>query len=110
LKQTGKKIKLVCAGCKEDAFIKHCEANNLDPFVFFDKWMRLPPDSSGKTTLRYYPKRDKPYCDTITDEQGHTQNVEIECCAVITEIPFNLFMSQDWLLFLNMEQSKTGRL
>ena len=110
LKQTGKKIKLVCAGCKEDAFIKHCETNNLDPFEFFDKWMKLPPDSSGKTTLRYYPKKDKPYCDTIADEQGHTQKVEIECCAVITDIPFNLFMSQDWLLFLNMEQSKTGRL
>ena len=68
--------------------------------------MRLPPDSSKKTTLRYLPTKDKPYVDTITDYNGVTQTVEIECCATITEIPFNLYVNGAWLDFIRDKQRR----
>lgn len=97
LKQTGEKIKLVCAGCKSKAFTKYCDENGLDYFEYFDKDMILNEFSSMKTTMKYYPKRAKPYEDTITDLQGHTQQVKIDTCGVITDIPFSLTVKGDWL-------------
>lgn len=97
LKKQGGKIKLVCAGAKSKAFTKYCDKNGLDYFEAFHRNMLLDECSSMKTTLRYYDKRDTPYEDTITDLQGHTQKVKIDTCAVITDIPFQLFMSGTWL-------------
>lgn len=106
LKRCGNSIQLVCAGCKPSAFAKYCEEENLDPFDFFEKNMRLPPDRSAKTTLRYFPPKDKPYEDTIIDYQGNVQNVQIECCATITEIPFNLWIKGEWLDFIKEKQRR----
>lgn len=105
LKQTEGKIKLVTAGCKAQSFIDYCQANNLDYWETFDKDMVIPANNSLKTTLRYYDKKDKPYTDTITDYQGHTQEVEIDTCAVITEIPFALNMQKylDFLEYMKRE-------
>lgn len=106
LKQSGNHIQLVCAGCKPQAFNEYCEQHNVDPFAFFDKNMRLPPDESKKTTLRYFPQRDKAYVDTITDYLGNTQKVEIETCATITEVPFNLWVSRMWIDFIKEKQKQ----
>lgn len=106
LKRTGDEYKLVCAGCKPEAFSKYCKDNNLNPFDFFDSHMRLPPDDSKKTTLRYFPPKDKPYEDDITDYNGITQHVQIECCASIIEIPFNLYVSSAWLEFMKDKQRR----
>ena len=97
LKQTGYKVKLVCAGCKSKAFIQFCDKNGYDYFKVFDRDMLLNEFSSMKTTMKYYPKRETPYEDTITDTQGHTQHVKIDTCGVITDIPFSLTMNSDWL-------------
>ena len=97
LKKQGGKIKMVAAGCKAKAFVQYCDKNHLDYFETFDKNMLLDEFSSMKTTLKYYDKKDKPYTDTITDYQGHTEHVEIDTCAVITDIPFKLTMSETWL-------------
>ena len=97
LKQIGYKVKLVCAGCKSKAFIKYCDKNGYDYFKVFDRDMLLNEFSSMKTTMKYYPKRETPYEDTITDTQGHTQHVKIDTCGVITDIPFSLTMNSDWL-------------
>lgn len=97
LKQTGYKIKLVCAGCKSKAFTKFCDKNGYDYFKVFTRDMLLNEFNSMKTTMRYYPKKDKPYIDTITDTQGHTQTVKIDTCGVITNIPFSLSMNGEWL-------------
>ena len=69
----------------------------MDYFEFFDRDMLLNEFSSMKTTMKYYPKRDTPYEDTITDYQGHTQHVKIDTCGVITDIPFSLTMNGEWL-------------
>lgn len=106
LKRTGDEYKLVCAGCKPDAFAKYCKDNKIDPFDFFDTHMRLPPDDSKKTTLRYYPPKDKPYEDDITDYNGVTRHVQIECCASIIEIPFNLYVSSAWIDFMKEKQRR----
>ena len=106
LKRTGNDYKLVCAGCKPEAFNAYCAEKEIDPFDFFDKNMRLPPDNSKKTTLRYFPPKDKPYVDTITDYLGNTQQVEIETCATITEVPFNLWVSGMWIDFIKEKQKQ----
>lgn len=101
IKQTGSKIKAVCAGCKPDAYNAYCEKHGLDPFDYFDDGMNLPPSESGKTTLCYFDGLPSGcYEDTITDPAGNTQNVKIETCAVIRDIPFGIFMSKMWLYFM----------
>lgn len=98
IKQTGSKIKAVCAGCKPEFYNKYCEENGLDHFDFFDNGMNLPTHKSGKTTLCYFD--NGVYEDYITDPAGHTQHVKIETCAVIRDIPFGIFMSKMWLWFM----------
>ena len=101
IKQTGDKVKSVCAGCKSDAYNEYCKKHNLDPFDFFDNGMNLPPAESGKTTLCYFDGLPSGcYEDTITDPAGNTQRVYIETCAVIRDIPFGIFMSKMWLYFM----------
>lgn len=97
LKQTGYKIKLVCAGCKSKAFTAYCDKNGYDYFKVFSRDLLLNEFNSMKTTMKYYPKKDKPYEDVITDLHGHTQRVKIDTCGVITDIPFSLSMNGEWL-------------
>ena len=101
IKQSGDKIKAVCAGCKPDAYNEYCKKHDLDPFDYFDNGMNLPPAESGKTTLCYFDGLPSGcYEDTITDPAGNTQRVYIETCAVIRDIPFGIFMSKMWLYFM----------
>ena len=109
IKQTDGKIKCVCAGMKEKAFLQYCEKEQLDPFEFFGHKMYLFPEDSGKTTLKYHDKKEG-YDETIIDEYGNTENVHIESCATIEEIPFGLYMSGVWLEFLRFQQERMKKL
>lgn len=110
LKKQGGKIKLVAAGCKSKAFVQYCKENNLDYFDTFDKNLLLDKFNSMKTTLKYFDKKDKPYIDTVTDYQGHTETVEIDTCAVITDIPFRLTMKETWLKMIEYWKEEEKRL
>lgn len=94
LKQTGDHYKLTCAGCKPDAFLSSCERRGVDPFDEFTPGMLLLADDSKKTTLKYH---DKPHDTVITDYLGESRSVHIETCGVITEIPFAMCVSEEWL-------------
>lgn len=110
LKKQGGKIKLVAAGCKSKAFVKYCKENNLDYFETFTKGMLLDEFSSMKTTLKYYDKKDKPYTDIIKDYQGNIERVEIDTCAVITDIPFKLTMKDTWLQLIDYWKGEEKKL
>lgn len=110
LKYQKGKIKLVCAGAKSKAFVKYCDENHLDYFKAFKKDMLLDEASSMKTTLKYYDRKEEPYTDTIIDEQGHIQDVKIKTCAVITDIPFQLFVSDTWLNLIKYWKSEEKKL
>lgn len=94
LKETAGKIKIVCAGCKPAAFAEYIDRTGEDPFDVFTPGMLMHSDDSKKTTLRYY---DTPVETTITDYLGEKENVRIETCGRIVEIPFSMTVSEEWL-------------
>lgn len=110
IKEVDGKIKVVCAGMKEKAFLEYCKRNDYDPFDYFGHKLYLFPDDSGKTTLKYYDGKQGVYKDTITDEYGNTEKVTIETCGVITEIPFGLYMSEIWREFVRYQVERMKKL
>jgi hypothetical protein len=63
-----------------------------------------------KTTLKYYDKKERPYTDIIKDYQGNIERVEIDTCAVITDIPFKLTMKESWLNLIDYWKGEEKKL
>lgn len=100
------KIKTTVSGMKKDKFVDYCISRNADPFNEFHDNVILSALVSGKTTMKYHDEYTSEY---ITDEYGNTELMESDTSCSITEIPFTLRLSKDYVSLVNILRKESGK-
>ena len=100
------KIKTTVSGMKKDKFVDYCISRNTDPFEEFHDNVILSALVSGKTTMKYHDDYTSEY---ITDEYGNTELMESDTSCSITEIPFTLRLSKDYVSLVNILRKESGK-
>ena len=100
------KIKTTVSGMKKDKFVEYCTNRNRDPFIEFHDNVILSALISGKTTMKYHDEYTSEY---ITDEYGNTELMESETSCSITEIPFTLRLTKDYVTLVNILRKESGK-
>ena len=91
---------------KKDKFVDYCISRNRDPFLEFHDNVILSALISGKTTMKYHDEYTSEY---ITDEYGNTELMESETSGSITEIPFTLRLTKDYVTLVNILRKERGK-
>lgn len=100
------KIKTTVSGMKKDKFVDYCISRQADPFIEFHDNVILSALISGKTTMKYHDEYTSEY---ITDEYGNTELMESNTSCSITEIPFTLRLSKDYVTLVNILRKESGK-
>lgn len=100
------KIKTTVSGMKKDKFVDYCISRQADPFDEFHDNVILSALISGKTTMKYHDEYTSEY---ITDEYGNTELMESDTSCSITEIPFTLRLSKDYVSLVNILRKDSGK-
>lgn len=100
------KIKTTVSGMKKDKFVDYCISRQADPFEEFHDNVILSALVSGKTTMKYHDEYTSEY---ITDEYGNTELMESDTSCSITEIPFTLRLSKDYVTLVNILRKESGK-
>lgn len=100
------KIKTTVSGMKKDKFVDYCISRQADPFDEFHDNVILSALISGKTTMKYHDEYTSEY---ITDEYGNTELMESDTSCSITEIPFTLRLSKDYVTLVNILRKESGK-
>lgn len=100
------KIKTTVSGMKKDKFVDYCISRQADPFDEFHDNVILSALVSGKTTMKYHDEYTSEY---ITDEYGNTELMESDTSCSITEIPFTLRLSKDYVTLVNILRKESGK-
>ena len=99
-------IKTTVSGMKKDKFVDYCISRQADPFNEFHDNVILSALVSGKTTMKYHDEYTSEY---ITDEYGNTELMESDTSCSITEIPFTLRLSKDYISLVNILRKESGK-
>lgn len=104
------KTKLTVAGLSKEKgleYLKKEAKDDLDEmYDLFDTDLTIPSEDSGKQTHTYHMPFDKPM--TVTDYLGHTCIVQPTTGCCLTNQPFSLKMTDDYLTFLQEHQAYEG--
>ena len=91
---------------KKDKFVDYCISRQADPFIEFHDNVILSALISGKTTMKYHDEYTSEY---ITDEYGNTELMESETSCSITEIPFTLRLTKDYVTLVTILRKESGK-
>ena len=96
-------VEITCAGVNKKKGSKYIAAQE-EPFEFFDDYMKIDKENSGKTTATYL---DDEYEFDVTDYQGRTDHCVVKSGLHIEASSFELKMDSSFKRFLsNIENKK----
>ena len=96
-------VEITCAGVNKKKGSKYIAAQE-EPFEFFDDYMKIDKENSGKTTATYL---DEEYEFDVTDYQGCTEHCVVKSGLHIEQSSFELKMDSSYKRFLaNIENKK----
>ena len=91
---------------RKDKFVDYCIIRQADPFIEFHDNVILSALISGKTTMKYHDDYTSEY---ITDDYGNTELMESVTSCSITEIPFTLRLTKDYVTLVNILRKENGK-